>query len=89
MVCGASFDTPEENRAFKEKFGYPFSMLCDTGRELGRAYGACGAEEADAEYAQRITVVIGPEGKVSRVYEKVSPKTHPDEVLADLRARTG
>ncbi len=31
-ILGASFDTPEENKAFAEKFDFPFPLLCDTKR---------------------------------------------------------
>ena len=39
-VLGISFDSVEENRAFAEKFDYPFRLLCDTERTVGMAYGA-------------------------------------------------
>lgn len=51
------------------------------------AYGACDAP--DAGHAARISVLIAPDGVVEKVYPKVSPKTHPDEVLADVRALRG
>lgn len=70
------------NRAFREKFDYPFPLLCDTTRELGMAYGACGSK--DASHAARITVVIDGEGKVARVYPKVDARSHAAQVLADL-----
>lgn len=82
MVLGASFDTVEANSAFRDKFAYPFPLLCDTARELGMAYGAC--ESPDAGHASRVTVVIDGEGKVAKVYPKVDPKSHPAEVLAEL-----
>ena len=37
----------------------------------------------------RASYLIGPDGKIARVYPKVSPKTHADEVLADLRGEGG
>ena len=82
MILGASFDTPEENRAFKDKFDFPFDLLCDTGRSAGIAYGA--AESADAEYAARVSCLIDPDGHIARVYGKVTPADHPGEVLNDI-----
>jgi len=67
---------------FRQKFNYPFPLLCDTARELGMAYGAC--DKPDARHASRITVVIGGDGKVARVYPKVDARNHPGQVLADL-----
>jgi peroxiredoxin len=46
------------------------------------AYGA--ADEPGAEYASRISYVIGPDGKILQAHPKVSPKSHPKEVLASL-----
>ena len=46
------------------------------------AYGA--ADEPKAEYASRISYVIGPDGKILQAHPKVSPKSHPKEVLASL-----
>jgi len=72
----------EDNRAFAEKFQYPFPLLCDTTKEIGLAYGAC--DTADAEYARRITYVIGPDGTISQAHPKVTPASHPAELLASL-----
>ncbi len=46
---------------------------------------AYGAAEADSPRASRISVLIGPDGKVAKVYATVKPVDHPDEVLADLK----
>ena len=82
MILGASFDTPEENRAFKDKFNFPYDLLCDTGKLVGIAYGVAG--DASATHPARISYLIDPEGKVAKVYGKVVPGDHPDEVLRDL-----
>jgi peroxiredoxin Q/BCP len=82
VILGASFDTEKENKAFAEKFSYPFPLLCDTKREIGMAYGAC--DDAKAGYAKRITYVIGADGRIAQVYPKVSAAAHPKELLAAL-----
>ena len=82
MILGASFDSPEENKAFKDKFDFPYDLLCDTDRTMGLAYGAAG--DADASHPARISYLIDPEGKIAKVYGKVVPAEHPDEVLRDL-----
>jgi peroxiredoxin len=46
------------------------------------AYGA--TVSADQEKATRLSVLIGPDGKVVRVYEKPDAEAHPADVLADL-----
>jgi thioredoxin-dependent peroxiredoxin len=82
QVLGVSFDTVAENRAFAEKFNFPFPLLCDTQREIGVAYGAC--DSADARSAKRISYVIGADGLIQQVYAKVDTATHPEDVLATL-----
>lgn len=82
MVLGASFDSPEENRAFQEKFGFPYDLLSDEDKSVGIAYGA--AADTDAGYPARISYLIDPEGKIAVAYETVVPAEHPDQVLADL-----
>jgi peroxiredoxin len=48
------------------------------------AYGACDGPEA--KYAKRITVVVGPDGRVEQVHGKVDAKTHPQTLLESLAA---
>lgn len=45
---------------------------------------AYGAATADAPRASRVSVLIGPDGKVAQAYGQVTPAEHPDQVLADL-----
>ena len=77
-----SFDTVAENRAFAEKFQYPFPLLCDVDRKIGLAYGAC--DTPDAEYARRVTYVIGKDGRIEQAHPKVSAASHPKELLATI-----
>ncbi len=81
-VLGISFDTEEENRAFAEKFDFPFKLLCDVDRKVGLAYGA--ADSKDAGYAKRISYLIDGEGRIQRAYPKVKPDEHLDQILTDL-----
>jgi peroxiredoxin Q/BCP len=82
QILGISFDAEADNAAFAKKFGYDFPLLCDTTREIGLAYGAC--DDKGAGYAKRISYVIGPDGKIKKVYPKVNAAQHPEEVLKDL-----
>jgi peroxiredoxin Q/BCP len=72
----------DDNAAFAKKFQIPFPLLCDTNREIGLAYGAC--DSAKEEYAKRISYIIDPSGKIQRVFPKVNPSKHPEELLAVL-----
>jgi thioredoxin-dependent peroxiredoxin len=77
----------EENRAFAEKFDFPYPLLCDTGREIGLAYGAC--DDAGAGAPRRISYLIAPDQTIARAYPKVSAKQHPADVLEHLAALAG
>ena len=82
VVLGISFDSVEDNRAFAEKFDFPFRLLCDVDRSVGIAYGAAASPEDG--YAKRISYVIGEDGRILLAYPKVDPKAHLDQVLGDL-----
>ena len=56
--------------------------MSDEDRRAGLAYGT--APAPDATYPSRMIFLIDPDGRIEKVYEQVTPATHPDEVLADL-----
>ena len=86
-VIGASFDTPAENEAFAEKYGYGGRLLSDVDRSVGEAYETKRAdEESSPEFAKRRTFLIDPDGVIRRVYRVTDIPAHPGEVLDDLRA---
>jgi peroxiredoxin Q/BCP len=85
VILGVSFDAPKANKAFKDKFSFPYDLCSDTDKSASIAYGVA---EASSEKAPRLSVLIGPDGKVAAAYGKVVPAEHPDQVLADL-ARLG
>jgi peroxiredoxin len=51
-------------------------------REVGMAYGA--ADSETAPYASRISYVIDAQGRIAQAHAKVTPKSHPAEILASL-----
>jgi peroxiredoxin Q/BCP len=82
VILGVSFDPVDENDAFAKKFSFPFKLLSDTKRDIGVKYGA--ADAPDAGYAKRIAYVIGEDGKIRHVWQKVDVKAFTDEVLRAL-----
>ena len=81
-IIGVSFDTPEDNAKFAEKFEFPFPLLSDTDRKIGLAYGAC--ESPKDEYARRIAYLIDENGRVAQAHAKVDAKTYPQEQLKTI-----
>jgi peroxiredoxin Q/BCP len=82
VILGASFDDVDANRAFAEKYGFPFKLLCDADRSIGKAYGAL--DDAEPGYARRISYLIDRDGTIAKAYATVKPATHHEQVLADL-----
>jgi peroxiredoxin Q/BCP len=81
-----SFDTPEDNRTFAEKNGFPFRLLSDVDRKVGEVYETKRApEEQSPGYAKRRTYLIDPEGRIARAYRVTDIPAHPAQVLGDFR----
>jgi len=81
-VVGVSFDKPEANAEFVKAEGFQFRLLSDTDHTLAKAVGA-----ASSDYqlvASRISYLVGPDGKIQKVYGEVTPATHAGQVLSDL-----
>ena len=81
MVLGVSFDSTADIKSFKDKFDFPYDLLRDDDKGASIQFGASDGSPGNA---RRVSVLIGPEGKVIRAYEKVIPAEHPEQVLADL-----
>ena len=89
-VFGASFDTPDDNKAFKDAqdFGYP--LLSDVDRAVGTAYEVVRAPDHKyANFPERHSYLIDPQGVIAKVYDVTDVGGHAAEVLADLAALTG
>ena len=80
-VFGASYDDPEDNAAFAEKFSLQFLLLSDIDKELASAVGA---KRTLMPFPKRVSYLVGADGKVLKAYPSVSPADHAKEVLADF-----
>jgi len=88
-VWGISPQGPGSKRAFREKFGLPFTLLADEDHAVADSYGAWVEKQ---NYGKtywgnaRTTFLVDPEGRIARVWSKVKPEGHAGEVLAALDA---
>jgi thioredoxin-dependent peroxiredoxin len=80
QVYGVSLDSSESHRRFREKYNLNFPLLTDEG---GRAAEALGVLREGGEKANRVTFLLDADGRIARVYPKISPETHADEILED------
>lgn len=83
VILGISVDPVARQKEFATTLGAKFPMLSDESRAVTKAYGAL-VQSADGGYSARSTFVIGKDGKIEKVYEKVKPDVHTDEVLEFL-----
>jgi thioredoxin-dependent peroxiredoxin len=85
VILGVSIDTAESHKSFCAKEGLTFKLLSDPGGKLSDAYGSVMEYEGN-KYSARNTFIIDPNGKVAKVFIKVKPADHSEEVLAALEA---
>lgn len=85
VILGVSVDTAESHKSFCAKEGLAFKLLSDPGGKLSDTYGSV-MEYEGAKYSARNTFIIDPQGKIAKVFMKVKPPTHSDEVLAALES---
>ncbi|HXB69237.1 MAG TPA: thioredoxin-dependent thiol peroxidase [Candidatus Acidoferrales bacterium] len=86
-VVGVSPDKPEAQAKFKEKFDLPFTLLADEDRSAAEAYGVWKEKNMYGKKVmgiERTTFVIGADGKIEKIYNKVKAQGHAEEVLAGL-----
>ena len=87
VVLGVSIDSPKSHRKFVEKFKLPFTLLADEDKKIVEAYGVWGQKSfMGRKYmgTHRVTFLIGPDGRIKKIWPKVKPEEHADEVLAAL-----
>ena len=84
-MLGASYDTPEENKAFADAQSFQYRLLSDVDRSVATAYGATRpSDDKYPDFPKRVSFLIDPDGVVRRTYEVTDPAGHADVVLADL-----
>ena len=90
VVLGVSADNEVAHTKFIAKYGLPFSLLSDPEREVMTTYGAWGDKMMYGKKVVgviRSTVLIGPDGKVVKHWQRVpKAEAHPERVLEALRA---
>lgn len=83
VIVGVSVDTAESHKEFCAKEGLSFRLLSDPDTKVSSAYNSL-MEYQGNKLSARNTFVIDPKGRLVRVFEKVKPAGHSEEVLAAL-----
>lgn len=86
-IVGISPDKPAAQAKFKEKYDLPFTLLADENKEAANAFGVWKEKNMYGKKVmgiERSTFVIGPDGKIEKVYAKVKAQGHAGKVLEEL-----
>jgi peroxiredoxin Q/BCP len=84
VILGVSVDNVDSHKSFCAKEGLNFKLLADSSHAVAEKYGSL-MEYNGMTLAARNTFLIDPTGVIRKVYLKVSPQGHSEEVLADLQ----
>ncbi len=84
VIVGVSVDNVDSHKSFCTKEGLNFKLLADSNHAVVQQYGSV-MEYNGMTLAARNTFLIDPTGVIRKVYLKVSPQGHSEEVLADLK----
>jgi thioredoxin-dependent peroxiredoxin len=89
VLLGISPDTPSAQKKFAEKEKLPFTLLADADKKIAIAYDVLKEKNMYGKKVMgiaRTTFVIGPDGKIQHIFEKVKPEGHGEEVLEYLKS---
>lgn len=84
-VIGISKDDASSHEKFKAKHSLNFTLLSDKDGKVIDSYGAWGKKMFGKEGILRRTFIINPEGVVVKVYGRVTPLGHGDQVVEELK----
>lgn len=87
VVLGVSTDSAGSHDKFAGKYRLPFTLVSDEDKKITQAYGVWGEKTFLGRKYQgthRVTFLIGPEGKIKKIWPTVKPAEHAQEVLAAL-----
>lgn len=90
-VLGVSVDEERKHKKFADKYSLPFRLLADPEKTIVQAYDVWGMKKfMGKEYmgTSRVTYLIDEQGSIEKVWPKVSPDKHAEELLRYLELQT-
>lgn len=88
VVLGISRDTPKAQKKFREKYDLPYPLLADVDETVCNQFGVLKEKNMYGKKVigiERTTFLIGPDQRLLRIFPKVKPEGHAEEVLAVLK----
>src|ERR1700732_2773988 len=92
VVLGISAHTPQPQAKFRAKYDLPYTLLADVDEKVCNQFGVLKEKNMYGKKVmgiERTTFLIGPDQKLLKVFPKVKPEGHAEEVLAALKAAHG
>jgi len=88
VVLGISRDTPKAQKKFKEKYELPYTLLADVDEVVCKQFDVLKEKNMYGKKVigiERTTFLIGPDQKLIKVFNKVKPEGHAEEVLIAIK----
>jgi thioredoxin-dependent peroxiredoxin len=88
VVLGVSTDSLESHEQFRGKHKLNFPLLSDQTADVAKMFGAWREKNLYGRKVwgtARMTYWIGPDGRIRKIYKKVDPTTHAEQIIEDLR----
>jgi peroxiredoxin Q/BCP len=88
VVLGISRDTPKAQKKFQEKYDLPYTLLADVDEAVCKQFDVLREKNMYGKKVmgiERTTFLIGPDQRLLRIFPKVKPEGHAEEVLAALK----
>jgi peroxiredoxin Q/BCP len=88
-VLGISADSSDKQKKFQDKYDLPYTLLSDPDKQIAKAFDVIKDKNMYGKIVKgiaRTTFVIGPEGKIRHIFNKVKAEGHAEEVLEYLKS---
>lgn len=87
-MLGISKDRVKDQKKFKDKYSLPYPLLADEEKKLCEAFGVLKEKNMYGRKTmgiERTSFLIDPQGRIAKIFPKVKPEGHAEEVLAALK----
>ncbi len=87
-IIGISQDNEASHQKFRQKMGIPYPLVADTENEVSKRYGVYGPKKfmgRDYMGVNRSTFLVDKTGRIIKIFKKVRPSGHSQEVFQALR----
>ena len=83
-IVGISTDSTESHAHFTNRQQLPFSLLSDNTGAISKLYGSL-FKLGPIKFCKRHSFIIDPQGNIAKIYRKVTPSSHSQQIMADLK----